>query len=287
MLSLCLIIDIQMKPRIAIPVPTSTDAEYNQRSWPQYAEAIARAGGEPVEVRLNQPPAATARLIAGCQGILLPGSGADVNPQKYGQPADPQTAPADPARENVDELLLQDAHNLRKPIFTICFGTQMLNVWRGGSLVQHVDSAAPGAVKHRQRGVAVAHEAAISPDSLLAETVATGAAALGATTNSGLSNEHPTTEHRTTENGQLILPVNSSHHQAIATAGDGLRISAYSPQDGIIEAVENVSGGPGGFVLGVQWHPERTYDSSAASRALFARLIAEATTWKPKSNPAS
>src|SRR6185437_616132 len=119
--------DIMPKPRIAIPVLTSADTEYNRRSWANYATAVERSGGEAVEVPLNQSPAETARLIADCQGILLPGSGADVNPQKYGAETEPETNPADPARENVDELLLQDAHNMGKPICTICFGTQMLN----------------------------------------------------------------------------------------------------------------------------------------------------------------
>lgn len=264
------------KPRIAIPVPTSTDAEYNQRSWPQYAAAVEKSGGEPIEIPLDEPPATTAKLIAGCQGILLPGSGADVDPQRYGQTAETQTAPADPARENVDELLLEDAHNLRKPIFTICFGTQMLNVWRGGSLIQHLNPEA-SPVNHRRRGVPVAHEAAIAPDSLLAQTIAT--AEVG-------SARSAASEQRTTNNGQLAIPVNSSHHQAIATPGKGLRVSAHSPEDGVIEAIENAPGTPGGFVLGVQWHPERTYDSSAASRALFSRFIAEATAWSPTPNAA-
>jgi len=250
------------KPRIAIPAPTSFDAEYNQRSWPQYAAAVEKSGGEPVVVPLDQPPAATAKLIAGCQGVLLPGSGADINPQKYGQPADPNSAPPDPARENVDELLLQDAHNLRKPIFTICFGTQMLNVWRGGSLVQHLK---PGTVNHRQRGVPIAHEASIASDSLLAQTMAC----------------EP--DLQAEPNGQFRLHVNSSHHQAIAAPGDGLRISARSSEDGVVEAIENTAAGP--FVLGVQWHPERTFEESPASRALFSRFIAEAAAWAPK--PAS
>lgn len=260
------------KPRIAIPVPTSTDAEYNERSWPVYAAAVWKAGGEPIEIPLDEPPATTAKLIAACHGVLLPGSGADVNPQKFGQPLDPNSAPADPARENVDELLLQDAHNLRKPIFTVCFGTQMLNVWRGGSLIQHLDPDSPGAVNHRQKGVTEAHAAAIAPDSLLAQTIRPESTAEN--------------EQRTTDNGQLLLPVNSSHHQAIDTPGDGLRVSARSPEDGVVEAVENTPGAPGGFVLGVQWHPERTYDTSAASRALFARFIAEAARWEPKPNAA-
>jgi putative glutamine amidotransferase len=237
------------------------DPEYSSQAWIQYASAIERSGGEAVEVPLGEPPAATAKLIAGCQGILLPGSGADVNPQKYGQEPIAECAPADLARENVDELLLQDAHNMGKPIFTICFGTQMLNVWRGGTLVQHL---AAGTVNHKAgRKVPIAHIAAVSTDSLLGKMVAVGEI--------------------TEQDGSLLLPVNSSHHQAIGTAGDGLRVTARTPEDGVVEAIENTPEGLGGsFVVGVQWHPERTFDDSAASRALFARFIAEAAAWVPR-----
>jgi putative glutamine amidotransferase len=247
------------KPRIAIPIPTSFDPEYNQRSWPQYASAIERSGGEPVAVPLDDAPAATASLIATCSGALLPGSGADVNTHKYGQEPAPESAQPDSLRENVDELLLQDAHTMGKPIFTICFGTQMLNVWRGGSLIQHLS---PTPVDHRQRGVTVAHETSVAPHSLLGQVVAV--------------------EDLQESDGFLRLPVNSSHHQAIESPGDGLRISARSAEDGVVEAIEGTQEGVGGsFVLGVQWHPERTFEESAASRALFARFIAEAAAWGP------
>jgi len=237
------------------------DPEYSSQAWIQYASAIERSGGEAVEVPLGDPPAATAKLIAGCQGILLPGSGADVNPQKYGQQPVAECAPADLARENVDELLLQDAHNMGKPIFAICFGTQMLNVWRGGTLVQHLT---PGTVNHRAgRKIPIAHIAAVESDSLLGRVVSAD----------GI----------TRQDGALLLPVNSSHHQAVETAGDGLRVTARTPEDGVVEAIENTPEGLGGnFVLGVQWHPERTYDESAASRALFARFITEAAAWVPR-----
>jgi putative glutamine amidotransferase len=260
------------KPRIAIPVPTSFDQAYNRQSWPQYAAAIERSGAQAIEVQLNQLPAETAKLLATCQGILLPGSGADVNPQKYGQEPAEETAPPDPARENVDELLLQDAHNMGKPIFTICFGTQMLNVWRGGTLVQHLTGMP---VNHKAgRAVGIAHTAAIPTDSLLGSLVQA---------------EVPAAATPLSESGFLRLPVNSSHHQAIGIAGDGLRVTARSPEDGVVEAVENTPDAVGGnFVLGVQWHPERTFDQSAASRALFARFVAEAAAWSPKpSIPAS
>ncbi|HZY74464.1 MAG TPA: gamma-glutamyl-gamma-aminobutyrate hydrolase family protein [Edaphobacter sp.] len=250
-----------MKPRIAIPLPTGTDTDYNLRFWPLYAEAIERSGGHPVEMPLDASPRATADLINTCQAVLLPGSPADANPHKYGQEPIPESNPADPARENVDELLLQDAHNLHKPLFAICFGAQALNIWRGGTLVQHL---APMPVNHRAgRSVAVAHTVAIAPDSLLAAIVPPA--------------EAPE------QDGFLRLPVNSSHHQAIAIPGDGLRVSARCPQDAVIEAIEGGQA-PGSthFVLGVQWHPERSYETSSASRALFHRFVAEASAWTPR-----
>jgi len=250
------------KPRIAIPIPTSTDHEYNLRSWPQYASAVERAGGEPVEVLLTLNPAAIANLINTCQGVLLPGSPADVNPQKYGQDAIEATAPADHPRENVDELLIQDAHNLYKPILGICYGTQILNVWRGGTLLQDLT---PMPVNHGAGGsVAIAHTAAVAPASSLGGLLTSDEAPL--------------------QDAFLRLPVNSSHHQAIGIPGDGLRIVARCVQDGVIEAIEGGQSSDGSehFVLGVQWHPERSYDISAASRAIFARLIHEATVWTPR-----
>lgn len=256
------IIEEAMKPRIAIPVPTSTNLTYNQRSWPMYAAAVERSGGEAVEIPLKASPTETANLINTCQAILLPGSPADVNPHKYGQEPIPECSPADNARENVDELLIQDAHNLYKPILAICFGLQFLNVWRGGTLVQDLNILP---VNHPAgRGVAIAHTAAIAPDSLLGAVIA--------------SEEAPE------QDGFFRLPINSSHHQAIGIPGDGLRVSARCPQDAVIEAVEGgqATEGAAHFVLGVQWHPERSYDTSPASQALFNRFIAEATAWAPR-----
>ena len=251
------------RPRIAIPLPTSTNADYNHRSWPSYASAVQRSGGEPVEIPLLATPVAIANLINTCQGVLLPGSPADVNPHKYGQDPIPECAPADFPRENVDELLLQDAHNLYKPIFAICFGVQILNVWRGGTLVQDL-SILP--VNHSAGSkVAIAHSAAVAPESLLGTLL--------------------TPEEAPEQDSFLRLPMNSSHHQAIGIPGDGLRISARCPQDAVIEAVEGGQASEGAtahFVLGVQWHPERSYDISAASRSLFDRFIAAAKTWQPR-----
>ena len=247
------------RPRIGIPMPTLAQAEYNQRTWPQYAIAVAQAGGEPVEIPLTLEPAAIAKIATSCQGILLPGSPADVNPAKYGEERLPETAEPDPARENVDELLLQDAHNLHKPLLTICYGTQSLNCWRTGTLVQHLVQIP---VNHRAgASVAVAHSVLIEPGSQLARIVG----------------DSPEVTHTV---DFLRLPVNSSHHQAIGIVGDGLRVTARCPQDAVVESIEGTQ--PDHFVVGLQWHPERSTETSIASRLLFQRFIAAAAAWEPR-----
>lgn len=247
------------RPRIAIPVPTLAETEYNARSWPLYAAAVASAGGTPVELPLSLAPAAIARIVTGCQGILLPGSPADVNPAKYEADRWEQTAPPDVARENMDELLLQDAYNLHRPLLAICYGAQSLNTWRSGTLAQDLT---PLPVNHAAgRSVAVAHTVHIEPASLLAEIV----------------QPSPEVVHRAES---MRLPVNSSHHQAVERVGDGLRAVACCPQDGVIEAIEGQN--PEHFVLGLQWHPERSVEISPASRLIFQRFIAVCAEWRPR-----
>jgi putative glutamine amidotransferase len=248
------------KPRILIPEPTSTDPEYNQRGWPQYAAAVEQAGGIPVAVPLRASQEEQAQLIASAQGVLLPGSHADMNPEKFGEPLDRRSTSADPLREAADELLLQDAFNLQKPIFGICYGMQSMNVWRGGSLVQHLETA----VNHTPgRHIAEAHPVALTPGSLLADLAATAQ-----------STEAP-------------VLVNSSHHQAVARIGDQLHPVAVSPLDGTVEALEaNEATSRAPFVLGVQWHPERTYASNPLSRELFRAFVEAAAGWKPQLNGA-
>jgi putative glutamine amidotransferase len=237
-----------MPPRIAIPVPHSGDREYAERSLPQYERAVEMAGGEPVRIPLDQTPSDVMKLIERCDAVLLPGSKADVDPSKYAAVRDPQTADADSGRDTVDELLLQDAYNMRKPILGICYGLQILNVYRTGTLIQHIESA----VKHAAgRKVAVAHTVAVEAGSKLAHIVSSG--------------------DKGKEEQLLAVPVNSSHHQSADIVGDGLRTVARSPQDGVIEALEGTS--PDHFVLAVQWHPERSVDEDESSRAIFRALV--------------
>ena len=154
-----------MAPRIAIPVPHSGDSEYAERALPQYERAILMAGGEPVRIPLDRSLAEVTKLLEHCDAVLLPGSKADIDPAKYDAPRDPHTAEADRSRDNVDELLLQDAYSLRKPVLGICYGLQALNVYRTGTLVQHIVSQ----VNHEAgRKVSIAHTADVNPDSKLA-----------------------------------------------------------------------------------------------------------------------
>src|ERR1700739_2576698 len=104
-----------MSVRIAIPEPTTTDAAYNARSLPPYLSALQSAGATAVVIPLHEPQDQVARLLADTQGVLLPGSGFDVDPERYGEERLPKCGPSDPGRTAVDELLLQDAFNLHKP----------------------------------------------------------------------------------------------------------------------------------------------------------------------------
>ena len=238
-------------PRIAIPVPHSgdreDDREYAARALPPYEEAVRGAGGEPVRIELDLTPVQVMKQIERCDAVLLPGSRADVDPQKYGAHRHEKTAPADAKRDTVDELLLRDAYKMRKPVLGICYGLQSLNVYRSGTLVQHIESE----INHRARGVAKAHTVKIEPESKLAEIVG----------------------------ASKTLAVNSSHHQSADAVGDGLRVVARSAEDGIIEALEGTA--PGHFVLAVQWHPERSVNDgpevAESAHAIFRAFIEAAS----------
>jgi putative glutamine amidotransferase len=234
-----------MRPRIAIPIPHSRYPDYVQRSLPQYERAVEMAGGEAVRIPLDKPFSQMMKLIEGCDGVLLPGSSADVDPAKYNASRHPKTANADSKRDAIDELLLKDAYKTAKPILGICYGLQILNVNRKGTLLQHIESE----INHEAgKSVPIAHDVVIEPKSRLAEVVG-----------------------RSSENEAFSLPVNSSHHQSAQEIGAGLRVVATSPDDGIIEAVEGIA--PDHFVLAVQWHPERSVDQDEPSRAIFRALV--------------
>jgi putative glutamine amidotransferase len=247
-------------PRIAIPEPTSTDTAYNQRSLPQYIHAVKAAGGIAIPIPLHESPASQANILASCSAILLPGSPADVDPMRYGQYAVKACAARDVAREAADDLLLQDAFAQEKPILGICYGLQSLNVFRRGSLIQDLPHAPEGMAP--DAGIVVDHEPGREIQDAHPVLVTPG---------SRLSRLRPKVGE------ELRLSVNSSHHQAIDRPGEQLVVAAISPADGVIEALEGSA--PRQFVIAVQWHPERSYESNEASRALFAAFLAAARSW--------
>ncbi len=249
-----------MRPRIAIPLPHSLDQEYAERAIPQYERAVALSDGEPVRIPLNLGREELRKLVGGCHGFLLPGSKADVDPAKFEAERSPHTAASDQHREAVDKLLLENAYYAGKPVLGICYGLQSLNVFRGGSLIQHIPDFLPEDSRTRVnhdagRKVAVAHEVVLERDSRLVEIL------YGHSRRSGAE--------------QPKLPVNSSHHQSADAIGEGLRIVARCPDDGIIEALEGKDASH--FVLAVQWHPERSVDEDEASRAILRAFVQAAS----------
>ena len=245
-----------MPPRVAIPMPHSSNHEYAERAIPQYERAVELAGGMPIRIPLHQALAEVKKIVQTCDGVLLPGSNADVDPAKFRQPASSHTATADSRREEVDFVLLDHAYARRKPVLGICYGLQSLNVYCQGSLIQHIPDFLPETARNKVdheagKNVVIAHTVEIERESRLRQI---------------LDNSLPA-------NGtgwKMIVPVNSSHHQSADAMGEALRLVARCPADGIIEALEGTS--PDHFVVAVQWHPERS-DQDEHSRAIFRALV--------------
>jgi putative glutamine amidotransferase len=277
-------------PRIAIPMPHSIDREYAERAITQYEYAVEQAGGEPVRIALDQTAAGVEKIevmkiLERCDGVVLPGSKADVDPSKFGVPRSPHTAGADPGRDAVDQILLQDAYRRRKPVLGICYGLQTLNVYRGGSLVQHIPDFLAENLRTRVnheagRTVAVAHTTEIESDSKLAEIVSgKGREGYGFSSQPALNRSAPKGADKASrrngalapEENKLVIPVNSSHHQSADLIGDSLVVSARCPDDGIVEALEGTAADH--FVLAVQWHPERSVNEDEPSRGIFRALV--------------
>jgi putative glutamine amidotransferase len=258
------------------------DREYSARAIPQYERAVQLAGGEAVRITFDQPAEEIKKIIEQCDGVLLPGSKADVDPAKFHAPRSPHTAAADSRRDTVDHILLDDAYRSHKPILGICYGLQSLNVYRNGSLVQHIPDFLPEEtrtkVNHEAgRNVAVAHTVEIEQTSTLSKIIG-GLNSKNNREGHGFSRADRTPEESRAlapEGSRLMIPVNSSHHQSADTIGHGLRIVARCPDDGIIEAVEGTT--PDHFVIAVQWHPERSVDDDEPSRAIFRALVEAAT----------
>ena len=210
-----------------------------------YEEAVRRAGGDVriLSYETDRPEA----VVTEVDGILLPG-GDDVDPALSGAQAHPAFEAAEPGRDRFELELARRADAANIPLFAICRGIQVLNVARGGTLVQDIPSELPNAIVHEVRDTpfTIAHDVWVADGTRLHDLL------------------------RERIDGDAC-PVNSRHHQAVQKLGDGLIVSATAP-DGVVEAVED----PGKrFCVGVQWHPENFY-RTGEFRALFEAFVAAA-----------
>lgn len=205
----------------------------------KYLYAIEAAGGIPVVV----PPldiAALDGLLSRVAGVCLSG-GPDLDPESYGERRHDRTGPTEADLDVFELELARDADARRLPILAICRGLQLLNVARGGTLHQHLPDVVGKRINHRQRepGGSLTHWVSVDPSSRLSEVL---------------------TRRR--------AKVNSFHHQAVATLGDGLAVTGRAA-DGTVESLEATDRD---FVLGVQWHAECLVNR-AEQAALFREFV--------------
>ena len=208
----------------------------------QYWEQVRNAGGDPVDLNSDAPD--PKRL----DGLMLTG-GFDVGPERYGAEPHPKTRVAEKARDDYETSLLVDALSRDLAVLAICRGQQLLNVALGGGLLQHIDGGDHRADYRSEGYPSRWHTVRLEPESRLRELL--------------VADE---------------VEVNSRHHQAVLqeTLAPGLTAAALSP-DGFVEAIESRAHG---WVVGVQWHPERLEPEhpgfAASSRRLFEVLVCQA-----------
>jgi putative glutamine amidotransferase len=221
-----------MRPVIAVPWPK-----------PDYLSALAAAGADVRELdAVRDDPAAA---LGECDGLLLTG-GVDVDPAEYGDRERHPTVEIDRIRDSFELAIAKAALARDFPLLAICRGAQVLNVAAGGTLIQDIPSACPGAIRHRidmpRNGVA--HDVAVTPGTVLANLLASRLA------------------------DDSRVGVNSRHHQAVRDVAPAFVASATAP-DGIIEAIEK----PGATLcVGVQWHPENFWTTGEFA-GLFRGLV--------------
>jgi putative glutamine amidotransferase len=200
-----------------------------------YEQALVAAGLNPAMLPVDGPLS-----LRDFSGLVLTG-GSDVNPELYGEARQPETDAPDDERDALEKSLLDEALARDLPVLAICRGLQLLNVHHGGTLIQHLNSFHRHSKGKGDRSLPV-HGVVIEPDTLL-YTIA----------------------------GRATWPVNSRHHQAVRTVGENLRISAFDPEDGTVEALERPDKR---FVLAVQWHPEDQARSDPDQTRIFRHFAA-------------
>jgi putative glutamine amidotransferase len=233
------------KPRIGVTLDAENPGGYSQYPWyalrTNYADAIAGAGGVPLA--LPHLPALAADLLDAIDALVVTGGAFDVDPALYGDRARHDTVTLKEGRTAAERALLQGALARNMPVLGICGGQQLLAVMLGSTLIQHIPDTVPDALAHEQPNPRhePGHGVDIIPGTLLHRIV-----------------------------GVAEMQVNSSHHQAVLSAGLRAVVNAIA-EDGVIEGIEDPAQK---FCLGVQWHPEFLIDPG--DRRLFDALIAAA-----------
>lgn len=190
-------------------------------------------------VNAAAPDADARALVAQAAGVIVLG-GADVDPAMYGATPDGTWMDSsDAGADAFESALMREALERDIPLFTICRGTQLLNVVLGGSLVQDLGSG----IHREPNDDMVTHTVAVHPDTRLAAVLGAGA-----------------------------HDVRSGHHQAIDRLGEGVVVSAVAP-DGVVEAIELPEAR---WAIGVQWHPEEVASEPTQLRRLLADFAAAA-----------
>ena len=236
-----------MRPLIGITTYAEPQVSWGSWSVPSavvplsYVHVVERAGGRPLLV----PPVedGVEETLDALDGIIFSG-GNDLDPEAYGAEPHPETRGTVPDRDRAELALLTAALHRDMPVLAVCRGSQVLNVARGGDIVQHLPEVV-GTEAHRETpGVFSDHGVRLAPESRLAQLL-----------------------------GGDRAPVKSHHHQGYGRVGDGLREAAWA-DDGTVEALEDPSKR---FAVGVLWHPEEGEDA-----ALFEALVAEARAYREK-----
>jgi putative glutamine amidotransferase len=207
-----------------------------------YLDAVRDAGGIPIVLPAG-PQGSVDRYLEVIDGLLLTGGG-DVDPGFFGQEPREGLGRVLPERDEFELSLTRKVLQVGKPLLALCRGMQVLNVAAGGTLYQDIRQELPGCWQHDQRKPRFYphHTVETVPGTLLAKLLG------------------PTAR------------VNSMHHQAVRTVGQGLKVSARAG-DGIIEALEGTGKS---FVIGVQWHPEELIKFYPEQRQLFQSFIVAA-----------